>query len=214
MKQRCCFCRLKGWAVLWRRFSLKLIYTVPPTPLIFSTNADIFWKTFCFLVKYCGFKGLIFGNSALSSVPFSLAYSFLMKWVMYRFASFPFRFSSVYLFLIASAFSVYAEHKTTRGVEKFIAQTNVYDAGGVLTEAEFDLNVCEPVFKYGEPNKGIGRQPPDAVNYERMGQREIAGIAGSESLRVEPDRICVPAWHSVNRTVPHPGTVLLHITAL
>jgi hypothetical protein len=27
----------------------------------------------CF--KYCGFKGLIFGKRALSSVPFSLAYS-------------------------------------------------------------------------------------------------------------------------------------------
>jgi hypothetical protein len=44
------------------------------------------------------------------------------------------------------------KRQTTRGVEKFIA-TNVYDAGGVLTEAEFDLNVCEPVFKYGEPTK-------------------------------------------------------------
>lgn len=44
------------------------------------------------------------------------------------------------------------KRQTTRGVEKFIT-TNGYDAGGVLTEAEFDLNVCEPVFKYGEPTK-------------------------------------------------------------
>lgn len=44
------------------------------------------------------------------------------------------------------------KRQTSRGLEKFIA-TNVYDAGGVLTEAEFDTNVCEAVFKYGEPTK-------------------------------------------------------------
>ena len=49
--------------------------TCPPTPLNFSTKAAIFWKTLCFLVKYCGFSGLILGRIALSSVPFSLAYS-------------------------------------------------------------------------------------------------------------------------------------------
>ena len=35
----------------------------------------IFWKTFCFLIKYCGLSGLILGRIAFSSVPFSLAYS-------------------------------------------------------------------------------------------------------------------------------------------
>lgn len=44
------------------------------------------------------------------------------------------------------------KRQMSRGVEKFIA-TNVYDAGGVMTEAEFDANVCEAVFKYGEPTK-------------------------------------------------------------
>lgn len=51
------------------------IYIYPPTPLNFSTKAAIFWKTLCLLFKYCGCKGLIFGKMALSSVPFSLAYS-------------------------------------------------------------------------------------------------------------------------------------------
>ncbi|QNT59604.1 hypothetical protein AABM17_2175 [Neisseria musculi] len=47
----------------------------PPTPLNFSTNVLIFSKTLCFLVKYCGLSGLIFGKTAFKSAPFSLTYS-------------------------------------------------------------------------------------------------------------------------------------------
>ena len=47
----------------------------PPTPLNFSTKATIFWNTPCFLMRYCGFSGLIFGRTELNSVPFSLANS-------------------------------------------------------------------------------------------------------------------------------------------
>ena len=43
-------------------------------------------------------------------------------------------------------------------MEKFIA-TNVYDAGGTLTESEFDLNICEPVFKYGSKTKVLIASP-------------------------------------------------------
>jgi len=50
-------------------------YIVPPTPLNFSTNAETFWNTVCFLVRYCGFSGLILGKIAFNSVPLSLAYS-------------------------------------------------------------------------------------------------------------------------------------------
>src|SRR5690606_13086687 len=57
-------------------------HTCPPTPLNFSTNAAIFWNTLCFLLRYCGLSGLILGRTALSSVPFSLAYSRLSEAAM------------------------------------------------------------------------------------------------------------------------------------
>jgi hypothetical protein len=44
------------------------------------------------------------------------------------------------------------KRRMSRGVEKFIV-TNVYDAGGTLTESEFDTEVCERVFKYGSKTK-------------------------------------------------------------
>jgi len=44
------------------------------------------------------------------------------------------------------------KRRMSRGVEKFIT-TNVYDAGGTLTETEFDNEICEKVFKYGTKNK-------------------------------------------------------------
>jgi hypothetical protein len=44
------------------------------------------------------------------------------------------------------------KRRMSRGVEKFIT-TNIYDAGGTMTETEFDNNVCEPVFKYGSKTK-------------------------------------------------------------
>lgn len=44
------------------------------------------------------------------------------------------------------------KRRMSRGLEKFIV-TNVYDAGGTLTEAEFDTEVCEKVFKYGTKRK-------------------------------------------------------------
>ena len=44
------------------------------------------------------------------------------------------------------------KRRLTRGVLKFIT-TNVYDASGELTQAEFDKEVCEPVFKYGKKTK-------------------------------------------------------------
>lgn len=44
------------------------------------------------------------------------------------------------------------KRRMSRGVEKFIT-TNVYDAGGTMTETEFDNSVCEPVFKYGNRTK-------------------------------------------------------------
>ena len=44
------------------------------------------------------------------------------------------------------------KRRMSRGVEKFIT-TNVYDAGGAMTETEFDNYVCEPVFKYGNKTK-------------------------------------------------------------
>lgn len=55
---------------------------IPPTPLNFSTNAAIFWKTLCFLVRYCGLNGLILGRTEFSSVPLSLAYSRLSEVVI------------------------------------------------------------------------------------------------------------------------------------
>lgn len=57
------------------RISKKVGQIFPPTPLNFSTKAAIFWKTVCFLVRNCGFNGLILGRTALSSVPFSVANS-------------------------------------------------------------------------------------------------------------------------------------------
>ena len=50
-------------------------YRFPPTPLNFSMKAEIFWKTLCFFVRYCGLRGLIFGRIAFKSVPLSLANS-------------------------------------------------------------------------------------------------------------------------------------------
>ena len=44
------------------------------------------------------------------------------------------------------------KRRMSRGIEKFIS-TNVYDAGGTMTEDEFDKYVCEPVFKYGNKRK-------------------------------------------------------------
>ena len=74
---------------------LKDDYIIPPTPLNFSTNAAINWNTLCFLVKYIGFNGLIFGKILLKSVPFSLTNSRFKETVMYRLASSSFRFSEV-----------------------------------------------------------------------------------------------------------------------
>jgi hypothetical protein len=50
------------------------------------------------------------------------------------------------------------KRRMTRGVLKFIS-TNVYDAGGALTEAEFDTSVCETVFKYGSKRKVLVASP-------------------------------------------------------
>ncbi len=47
-----------------------------------------------------------------------------------------------------------SKRRTTRGVLKFIT-SNVYDAGGALTESEFDQQVCEPVFRYGSTERKI-----------------------------------------------------------
>ncbi|MGE8231903.1 MAG: hypothetical protein ACN6OR_00875 [Stenotrophomonas sp.] len=41
----------------------------PPTPLNFSTNIAIFWKTPCLLLRYCGLNGLILGRTALFEIP-------------------------------------------------------------------------------------------------------------------------------------------------
>ena len=48
-------------------------HNVPPTPLNFSTNAEMRWYTSLFWVRYCGLRGLIFGRIEFNSVPFSLA---------------------------------------------------------------------------------------------------------------------------------------------
>lgn len=70
-------------AVLCLQLSTWIIFQIdPPTPLNFSTKAAIFWKTVCFLVRNCGFNGLILGRTALSSVPFSLANSRLSEVMM------------------------------------------------------------------------------------------------------------------------------------
>lgn len=50
------------------------------------------------------------------------------------------------------------KRRMSRGLEKFIV-TNVYDAGGTLTEAEFDTEVCEKVFKYGTKRKVMIASP-------------------------------------------------------
>ncbi|MFA5383990.1 MAG: DUF5309 family protein [Eubacteriales bacterium] len=50
------------------------------------------------------------------------------------------------------------KRRMTRGIEKFIT-TNVYDAGGTMTETEFDTYVCEPVFKYGSKTKVLVASP-------------------------------------------------------
>jgi hypothetical protein len=50
------------------------------------------------------------------------------------------------------------KRRMSRGVEKFIV-TNVYDAGGTLTETEFDTEVCETVFKYGSKTKVLIASP-------------------------------------------------------
>ena len=52
-----------------------LLQSSPPTPLNFSTKAEIFSNTVFFFVLYFGLSGLIFGSVALSAVPFSVAYS-------------------------------------------------------------------------------------------------------------------------------------------
>lgn len=46
----------------------------PPTPLNFSTKAEIFSNTVCFFVRYCGLSRLILGSASFSSMPFSVAY--------------------------------------------------------------------------------------------------------------------------------------------
>lgn len=50
------------------------------------------------------------------------------------------------------------KRRMSRGLEKFIT-TNVYDAGGTLTESEFDTMICEPVFKYGTRRKVLIASP-------------------------------------------------------
>ena len=50
------------------------------------------------------------------------------------------------------------KRRMSRGLEKFIS-TNVYDAGGTLTESEFDTEVCEKVFKYGTRRKVLIASP-------------------------------------------------------
>ena len=50
------------------------------------------------------------------------------------------------------------KRRMSRGLEKFIV-TNAYDAGGTLTESEFDTSVCEPVFKYGSKTKVLIASP-------------------------------------------------------
>lgn len=50
------------------------------------------------------------------------------------------------------------KRRMTRGLIKWIT-TNVYDAGGTLTENEFDKEVCEPVFKYGSKTKLLVASP-------------------------------------------------------
>ena len=73
----------------------KFAQSSPPTPLNFSTNMAIFWNTLCFFFKYCEFSGLILGRVALSSVPFSLAYSRFSEVMIYLFAASSLRLSEL-----------------------------------------------------------------------------------------------------------------------
>lgn len=50
------------------------------------------------------------------------------------------------------------KRRMTRGLEKAIT-TNVYDAGGALTQTNFDTQVCEKVFKYGTRQKVLIASP-------------------------------------------------------
>ena len=77
-------------ALNWRAIDLRFnsFHQIsPPTRLNFSTKAEIFAKTVCFLVLYCGLSGLIFGSVELSAVPFSVAYSRFRDALMFRLAS-------------------------------------------------------------------------------------------------------------------------------
>lgn len=68
----------KRFVLKWEKSNTVIRYIVPPTPLNFSTKAEIRWNTSRFLVRYCGLRGLILGRIEFSSVPFSLAYSRLI----------------------------------------------------------------------------------------------------------------------------------------
>lgn len=76
-RRRCCSIYRRVVQIRHSNSSLSApsAYICPPTPLNFSTKAEIFSNTVCFFDLYCGLSGLILGSVALSAVPFSVAYS-------------------------------------------------------------------------------------------------------------------------------------------
>lgn len=94
--------------------------------------------------------------------------------------------------------------RTLGGVTQFI-NSNIYDAGGALTESEFENSFCEQVFKYGSSTKllvsssrlisvinGFGREKLQVVPKDKAyGLRMTRYISAHGDLLIVPSKVLV-----------------------
>lgn len=94
--------------------------------------------------------------------------------------------------------------RTMGGIVQFIS-TNVYDAGGTLTESEFENDFCEQIFKYGSQRKllvasdrlisvinGFGREKLQIVpRDEAYGVRMTRYISAHGDLMIVKSKVLV-----------------------
>lgn len=94
--------------------------------------------------------------------------------------------------------------RTMGGILQFI-KTNVYDAGGALTEAEFENDFCEQIFKYGSSTKllvasdrlisvinGFGRDKLQTVSrQEAYGLRMTRYISAHGDLLIVKSKVLI-----------------------
>jgi len=94
--------------------------------------------------------------------------------------------------------------RTMSGITQFI-QSNVYDAGGTMTESEFENSFCEQVFKYGSTRKllvassrlisvinGFGREKLQVVPKDQAyGLRMARYISAHGDLLIVPSKVLI-----------------------